>query len=61
MEGENGSTEEDKERDGKVREWEGQSEGREGKRVMLKFYLMYDHFHIHPMLNCRYHIVQLHA
>ena len=30
MEGENGRTEEDKERDGKVREREGPSEGREG-------------------------------
>lgn len=31
---ENGRTEEGKERDGKVREREGQSEGREGKRVI---------------------------
>ena len=64
MEGENGRTEEDKERDGKVREREGQSEGRGRGRGRGRGHaeiLMYDHFYIHIMLNCRYHIVQLYA
>ena len=60
MEGENGRTEEDKDRDGKVREREGPSERRGRGRGHAEI-LMYDHFYIHIMLNCRYHIVQLYA